>query len=94
VDADLYEEATWSTDAVRAADPAWLPPVPAEKRERLTFLIRATGSHVPVICITGSSGNHDAFADATFEQDSSELLTCVGELLKSKARMWTVPPIR
>jgi len=40
--------------------------IPEESRERLTYLIRATGSHVPVVCIAGSSGHHDSFADATF----------------------------
>jgi hypothetical protein len=67
--------------------------ISAEARERLTFLIRATGSHVPVACIAGSSGHHDSFADATFEQKTSELLTGMGELLKDKARMPAVPAI-
>jgi DNA-binding NtrC family response regulator len=61
--------------------------IPEEARERLAFLIRATGSRVPLACIVASSGQHDSFADATFEQDSSELLTDMGALLKSKARM-------
>ncbi len=59
--------------------------IPAESRERLTFLIRATGSRVPVACIAGSPSHHNSFADATFEQGTSELLTGMGELLKSKA---------
>lgn len=62
--------------------------IPAEAREEIAFLIRATGSRVPVACIAAASGHHDSFADATFEQDSSELLTDMGALLKSKARVW------
>jgi CheY-like chemotaxis protein len=64
--------------------------IPADAGQRLTSLIRATGSHVPVVSIAGSSGRHDFFADATFEHDShdsNELLIGVGELLKSKAKM-------
>lgn len=59
--------------------------IAVEAKERLTFLIRATGSQVPVVCIAGPSGRHDSLADATFEQDSSELLTGIDELIKSKA---------
>ncbi len=61
--------------------------IPAEAREKLAILIRATGSRVPVVCIAATSGHRDSFADATFEQHSSELLTGIGALLKSKARM-------
>ena len=63
------------------------PSSPVDARERLTFLIRATGSHVPVVCIADSPGRYDSFADATFEPDSSELLTGIGELLKNKAKL-------
>ena len=68
--------------------------IPAEARERLTSLIRATGALVPVACIAGSPGRHDYFADATFEQDSADLLTGMRELLRSKARLRTAPTIR
>ena len=67
--------------------------IPKDARERLNVLIRATGSQVPVVCIAGSSGHHDSFADATFEQDSNELLTGIGELLKNKAKERAVPAI-
>lgn len=67
------------------------PSIPAEAKERLTFLIRATGARVPVACIVDSPGHHDSFVDATFERDSADLLTGMRELLMSKARMRTVP---
>jgi len=65
--------------------------VPAEARERLTFLVRTTAAHVPVACIAGTSGDPDSFADATFERDSTDLLTAMRELLRGKARMGTAP---
>lgn len=61
--------------------------LPEEAKERLALLIRATGSRVPLACIAVSSGHHDSFADATFEQDSSELLSSIDALLKRKSRM-------
>jgi DNA-binding NtrC family response regulator len=67
--------------------------IPTESRERLTFLIRATGSIVPVACMAGSSGIHDAFADATFEQNPCQLLGRLGALLKSKGRSRPMPAI-
>jgi DNA-binding NtrC family response regulator len=67
--------------------------ISTETRERLTFLIRATGSNVPVACIAGSSGHHDAFADATFEQNSCQLPDRLRDLLKSKTRTRPMPAI-
>lgn len=67
--------------------------IPAEARERLVFLIRAAGAHVPVACIADSPGQHDSFADATFARDSDDLLTAMRELLRSKSRM-RVAPVR
>ncbi len=65
--------------------------IPAEARERLTFLIRAMGARVPVACIADSPGHNDSFADATFEGDSAELLTGMHELLTGRARSRTAP---
>ncbi len=59
--------------------------IPAEARERLTFLIRATGSHVPVISISGACGHRDSFADATFRYDPSDLLAGMRKLLANNA---------
>jgi DNA-binding response OmpR family regulator len=56
-----------------------------ESKERLTFLIRSSGSHTPVICIGDTSGDHDFFADATLNSDSSEFLKGIDELLVKKA---------
>ena len=61
----------------------------AESRERLAFLIRATGSRIPVISTMDSSGNLDGFADATLAGEPNELLERIGELLVIKARIST-----
>ncbi len=61
--------------------------IQAESRERLAYLIRASGSGIPVVCIADSSTGRDAFADATITSDPSELLEVAGRLLALRARM-------
>jgi hypothetical protein len=67
--------------------------ISAEGRERLALMIRATSVHVPVAFIAGAPGHRDSFADATFERDSTDLLSGMRELLRNKAKMRTVPAI-
>jgi DNA-binding response OmpR family regulator len=55
--------------------------LPPESRERLVFLIRATGSQVPVVFTTDSCSNSDSVADATIKSEPDELLAKIGELL-------------
>jgi DNA-binding NtrC family response regulator len=61
--------------------------IPQENRERLTFLIRASGSRVPVASIGESFGDCDSFADATFGNEPVELLLAMGELVTKSAKM-------
>jgi DNA-binding NtrC family response regulator len=61
--------------------------IPADSRERFTFLIRATGSRVPVVCITDSCSDCDSFADATIRSESVNLMQSVGELMAKRANM-------
>jgi DNA-binding response OmpR family regulator len=61
--------------------------LPAESRERLTFLIRASGSQVPVACIADTSSDCDRFADATFRVDPTHIFEEIEELIASRARM-------
>jgi len=61
--------------------------IPQENRERLTFLIRASGSHIPVASIGESFGDCDSFADATFGNEPTELLRGLGELVTKSAKM-------
>jgi DNA-binding response OmpR family regulator len=65
-----------------------------ERKERLTFLIRSSGSHTPVICIANASDDRDSFADATLGNDSSEFLKGIEELLAKKASLRDEQPIR
>jgi DNA-binding NtrC family response regulator len=64
--------------------------IPIEHRERLAFLIRASGSRTPVVCIADPSCHPQSFADATFTNDAGALLTSMEELLANKARMRTL----
>ena len=54
--------------------------VPIESRERLTFLIRATGSQIPVVCVADSPGGHYSFADATIGNEPDDFLQVIREL--------------
>lgn len=54
--------------------------IPLESRERLTFLIRATGSRIPVVSVTDSADGHDSFTDATIRNEPEDLLRVIGEL--------------
>jgi len=58
--------------------------LPAESRERLTFLIRASGSKVPVAFVADSSGVCDRFADATLKGGPIKILEEIEELMSSR----------
>jgi DNA-binding response OmpR family regulator len=62
--------------------------IPTDSRERFTFLIRASGSHTPVVSITDSSTECDSFADATIGNEPASLLKSIRELMaeREKAR--------
>jgi CheY-like chemotaxis protein len=62
------------------------PAIPAESRKELTSLIRASGSRVPVVCVTNSDGDWDTFADATMKNEPSDLLQSIGGLLAGTAK--------
>jgi len=59
--------------------------LPAESRERLTSLIRASGSQVPVVLIGDCSSACDRFAEATFKVDPTRILEEIEELMVSQA---------
>jgi hypothetical protein len=62
-----------------------------ENKERLTSLIRASGSRTPVVSIGNVPGDFDSFADATLKNDSGALLTGMGELLAEQAKVRRAP---
>ncbi len=55
--------------------------IPAESRESLTFMIRASGSRVPVVCVTNTPSHWDSLADATIRNQPNGLRQKIGELL-------------
>jgi hypothetical protein len=54
--------------------------IPDKSRERLAFLLRASGSHVPVVCVTDSPEGCGSFSDATFTRDPRDILRGIEEL--------------
>jgi hypothetical protein len=60
--------------------------IPADSRERLAFLIRASGSQIPVVCVADSSGDSDAFADATIKSEPIKLLEGIGEVMAKRPK--------
>ena len=60
--------------------------IPIESRERLTFLIRATGSQIPVVCVADSPGGHYSFADATIGNEPDDFLQVIRELLAKQVK--------
>ena len=60
--------------------------VTAVDRERLTSLIRASESRIPVISIAENLGECDAFANATLEDGPNKFLAGVREVLSKAAK--------
>jgi hypothetical protein len=52
-----------------------------ESKERLTYLIRSSGSHTPVISIADPPSHCDLFANATIPNDAGALLQGMRQLL-------------
>jgi DNA-binding response OmpR family regulator len=59
--------------------------LPAESRERLTFLIRASGSQVPVARIADTSSDSGRPQDLTLSVNATHLLEEIEELMASRA---------
>ena len=59
--------------------------IPVEDPERLTFLIRASGSRIPVVCMTESPRSHNGFADATI-RDRGDMVQVIEELLCARSK--------
>ena len=60
--------------------------IPLNSRERLAFLIRASGSQIPIVCVTDRSSDCDGFADATIRDEPIELLKGIGEIMAKRPR--------
>lgn len=64
--------------------------IPAESRERLTFLIRASGSSAPVISVKSSSINCDSFADTAIDSGAGIVVRRIAEVLARNVPMAVV----
>jgi len=65
--------------------------VPRKDRDRVTSLIRASGSRTPIVSISGNLSQCDAFATATIE-DGPNFLIGIRAVLNKAAGAWTVLP--
>lgn len=61
--------------------------IPAESRERLKLLIRASGSRVPVTCISSFPGNCDSFMEGAIKEELTSIAKEMGELMATPVRM-------
>jgi CheY-like chemotaxis protein len=61
--------------------------IPAKDRDRLSCLIRASGSLTPVIAVSASSRQRDSFADAIIEHDLKGLLRGIKEAVETPAKL-------
>ena len=55
--------------------------VPRKDRDRVTSLIRASGSRTPIVSIAGDLGECDAFANATLEDGPNNFLAGIRHVL-------------
>jgi CheY-like chemotaxis protein len=55
--------------------------VPRKDRDRLTSLIRSSGSRTPIVSIAGNLGECDAFATATLEDGPNNFLAGIKDVL-------------
>ena len=67
--------------------------VSIENRQRLTSMIRASGSQTPMACIGDSSAAHKSLSDARLKNASSTLVAGLRELLAQKAMTAVAPAI-
>jgi hypothetical protein len=67
--------------------------IPAEPKERLTGLVRTSGSRTPVVCIPNPSGDRNSLADGTRQDDASALRKDMEDILAKAARARAVPAV-
>ena len=68
--------------------------IPTKGKDCLTSLIRASGSRVPVVSVSGIACQRDAFTDATVGSEPGALLWGIREVLINAATpaVWTPVP--
>jgi DNA-binding NtrC family response regulator len=60
--------------------------ISAASRERLMFLIRSTGSQIPVVEVPGFSEDCDTFAGITVKKQSMDFLEGIGAIMADLTR--------
>jgi len=60
--------------------------IPAESRERLTMMIRALGSRVPVACVAESSSYFDALEAAIGESGPRAVVRNIGDAMANQKK--------
>lgn len=60
--------------------------IPSESKERLTFLIRASGSRVLVVCLVDYSCGTDNFEDPAINDESIKILDGIKEMVANRAK--------
>jgi DNA-binding response OmpR family regulator len=60
--------------------------IPTKDRDRLTSVIRESGSLIPIVLIAGPHHQGDSFADTTIESDPKTLLVEIKEILGKTAK--------
>jgi CheY-like chemotaxis protein len=62
--------------------------LPTKECELLASFIRASGSHTPIVCVSGTGlANQNVFADATLDKDPAEFLRSLRDLLGKRRQM-------
>ena len=64
--------------------------LPVESKERLTCLVRSSGSRTPVLAIADASDNCDTFASGTVRNDANSMLQYMGELMAAESKLHLV----
>jgi DNA-binding NtrC family response regulator len=60
--------------------------IPAESRERLTMMIRATGSSVPVVCLADSPSYLDALESVAAQTGARGVLRNIADLVANQKK--------
>lgn len=67
--------------------------VPVRDRDRLIWLIRQSGSRIPVASILGTPGKETVFSDAALDQNPVKLLPGIRRLLADQFKRSIVSPV-
>jgi hypothetical protein len=62
------------------------PSILFDSKERLAFLIRASGSRAPIVSIADSPCNCDEFVDTTLSDERNDILDKIKEIAATRAK--------